>query len=69
MCLRTAFGVNVNREEVDRGADTPLFTPFYKNVKALFPHPLEPSFPGLRTEIGGDAVRREGELGCGGRWG
>ena len=65
-CLRTAFDPNANRTRPDRGSDTPGFPLFYKNVKVLFSNPLEPSLGSLRTEIGVNAVRREGKRGYGG---
>ena len=65
-CLRTAFGANANRTRPNRGSTTPDFPIFTKKVAIPLFHPLEPSSPRLRTEIGSNAVRRGGKRGCGG---
>ena len=64
-CLRTAFGANANREDLDRGSDTPFFPIFTKKVEIPLFHPLEPRLGCLRTEIDPIAVRRPGKLGSG----
>ncbi len=46
--LRTAFGANANRPRPNLGSSTPLFAPFYKNVKAILSLLLEPSLGCVR---------------------
>jgi len=65
MCLRIEFTLNANRTHLDRGSDTPVSTPFYKNVKALLPHPREPSLPSLRLASPLILTQRHPKLGCG----
>ena len=62
-CLRTAFHPNANRPRPNLGSTTPLFTLFYKNVKALLPYPLEPGFPSVRTVFPPNARRGDRNLG------
>ena len=57
------FDLNARRADLDLGADTPLFAPFYIFVKTLLLLPLEPTFPGVRTAFDLIAVRRLPELG------
>ena len=50
---------NARRTHLDRGAETPLFAPFYIFVKALLPDPPQPSLGSLRTAFTPNANRED----------